>query len=350
MAEPYVFRGSHYRDYDALNAWLARRPPEEVLEPDLPIVDPHHHLWDNPGRRYLLPELLADISGGHKILKTMFMECDAFHRASGPQEMRQIGEVEFVRGVAAMSASGKYGPTQVAAAMVANADLKIGARVRATLEAEIEAGAGIVRGIRNCLAWDKHDEINNYTSAKVPPDRLLDPVFREGVAQLAPLGLSFDVWMFFPQVPMLTDMARALPNTKMIINHCGGPICVGPYAGHREEYMAVWAKSMQELAACPNVNVKLGGLGMLFFGFGFQTHELPPTSAELADVWRPYIETCIKLFGVKRAMFESNFPPDKQSCSYLTMWNAFKRITAGYSADEKAALYGGTASKVYGLK
>ena len=350
MAEPYVFRGSHYRDYDALNAWLARRQPEEVLEPDLPIVDPHHHLWDMPGRRYLLPELLADVASGHKIVKTMFMECEAFYRASGPQEMRQVGEVEFVRGVAAMSASGKYGPTQVCAAMVGNVDLKIGARVRATLEAEIEAGGGILRGVRNCLAWDMHEENAPYVSTKVPPKMLLDPTFREGVAQLAPLGLSFDVWMFFHQVPELTDMARALPNTKMIINHCGGPICVGPYAGHREEYLAVWAKHMQELAKCPNVHVKLGGLGMLWFGYGFQLGELPPTSEECAKAWRPTIETCIKLFGVKRTMFESNFPPDKQSCSYRTMWNAFKRITAGYSADEKAALYGGTASEVYGLK
>jgi len=350
MAEPYVFRGSHYRNYDPLNAWLATRPPEEVLEPDLPIVDPHHHLWDAAGRRYLIHELAADVTSGHKIVKTMFMECEAFYRASGPQEMRQVGEVEFVRGVAAMAASGKYGPTQAAAGMVASADLKIGSRVRATLEAEIEAGGGIVRGIRNCLAWDKHPENAKYVSTIVPPEMLLNAIYREGMAQLAPLGLTYDTWIFFPQIPELADAARALPNTKMIANHCGGPIGVGPYAGHREECQAVWKKNMQELAACPNAYVKLGGLGMLWFGFNFQLHEVPPTSAELAEAWRPIIETCIQLFGVKRTMFESNFPVDKQSCSYRTMWNAFKRITAGYSADEKAALYGGTASEVYGLK
>ena len=348
--QPYVYRGSHYRDYDELNAWLAGEQPEEVLEPDLPIFDCHHHLWDMPGRRYLLPEWLADISNsGHKITKTMFMECAAFYRASGTEEVRPVGEVEFVRGVAAMSASGKYGPTQVAVAMVAGAPLEVGARVRATLEAEIEAGGGIVRGIRSCLAWDKHEEVYSAIANKVPPEMLLNPTFREGVAQLAPLGLTLDLLLYFPQLPELTDMARALPDTKIIVNHCGFPICVGPYS-EREKYRAIWAKSMQDLATCPNVYVKLGGLGMLHFGFDFQLRDRPPTSAELAEAWRPYIEACIAAFGVERAMLESNFPPDKQSCSYLTVWNAFKRITAGYSADEKAALFGNTASAVYGLK
>jgi predicted TIM-barrel fold metal-dependent hydrolase len=351
MAEPYVYRGGHYRDDEPLQKWLAGQQPEPVLEPELPIVDPHHHLWDAARGRYLLSHVLADInSSGHKIVKTMFEECEAYYRASGPEEMRPVGEVEFVRGIAAMSASGRYGPVQIAAGMVAYADMKLGARVRPVLEAEIEAGAGIVRGIRNCSQWDKHPEINKYIPAHIKPGWLLDANYREGVAQAGALGLVFDVWLYFTQVPELTALARALPNVKMVINHCGGPICVGPYAGHREKYRAIWAKSMQELATCPNVYVKLGGLGMLHFGFNFHLRDVPPTSAELAEAWRPYLETCIKAFGVKRAMFESNFPPDKQQCSYLTLWNAFKRITAGYSADEKAALYGGTACEVYGLK
>jgi predicted TIM-barrel fold metal-dependent hydrolase len=248
-----------------------------------------------------------------------------------------------------MSASGNYGPTQVAAGMVAYADLMLGAGVRAVLEAEVEAGGGIVRGIRNSVTWDPHEEINRAATRRVPPGRLLDPTFRAGFAQLAPLGLCFDVWLYFTQIPDLTDLARAFPATRIVLNHCGGPICVGPYAGHREEYRAVWANQIRELATCPNVTVKLGGLGMLHFGFDFHLREVPPSSIDLAQAWRPYIEDCIGAFGVQRAMFESNFPPDKQSCSWRALWNAFKRIAAGASADEKAALFGGTASEIYRL-
>ena len=350
MAEPYVYRGGSYRNNDSLREWLAGQRPEEVLESDLPIVDPHHHLWETPQRgRYLLHELLADLAAGHKIVRTMFEECEAMYRATGPEELRPVGEVEFVRGVAAMSASGNYGPTQVAAAMVGYANLSVGARIREAIEAQIVAGAGIVRGIRNCMPWDKHEEIEKYASGQVPPGRLLEPTFREGFAQLAPLGLNFDVWLYFTQLPDLIDIARAYPGTRIVLNHCGGPICVGPYAGHRAEYMAVWAKYINELATCPNVYVKLGGLGMLHFGFDFHLRDIPPSSADLAEAWRPYIETCINAFGVKRAMFESNFPPDKQSCSYLTLWNAFKRITSGASAEEKVALFNKTATEAYRL-
>lgn len=345
----YVYRAGDYRNPEALGLWLALQQPEEVLEPELPIVDSHHHFWDLARGRYLFDELLADLSVGHKIVKTVFEECHAMYRATGPEEMRPVGEVEFVRGIAAMSASGNYGPTQVAAGIVARADLTLGARVRPTLEAEIAAGAGLVRGVRFSMPWDPHEEINRYVTAKVAPGRMQDATFREGVAQLGELGLAFDVWIYFTQIPELTDLARALPDTTIVLNHCGGPICVGPYAGHRAEYMAVWAKYMRELASCPNVYVKLGGLGMLHFGFDFHLRDLPPSSAELAQAWGPYIETCIEAFRAKRGMFESNYPPDKQSCSYLTVWNAFKRITSGASADEKAALFEGTASEVYGL-
>jgi predicted TIM-barrel fold metal-dependent hydrolase len=345
----YVYRGGDYRDVDSLAAWLALQQPEDVLEPDLPIVDSHHHLWDSARGRYLMEELLADLAAGHRVVKTIFEDCHAMYRASGPEEMRPVGEVEFVRGVAAMSASGNYGPTRIAAGMVAHADLTLGARVRPVLEAEIAAGGGRVRGVRFSMTWDPHEEINRYVTTKVAPGRMLDATFRQGVAQLGELGLVFDVWIYFTQIPELTALARALPGVSIVLNHCGGPICVGPYAGHRAEYMAVWAQHMHELASCPNVHIKLGGLGMLHFGFDFHLREVPPSSAELAAAWRPYIETCIEAFGARRAMFESNFPPDKQSGSYRNVWNAFKRIAAGASADEKAALFERTASEVYGL-
>jgi predicted TIM-barrel fold metal-dependent hydrolase len=271
------------------------------------------------------------------------------YRADGPEELRPVGEVEFVRGIAAMSASGNYGTTRIAAGMVGFAELTLGARIRAALEAEIEAGAGLLRSIRYCMPWDQHEDVVKYVARYVPPGRLLDPTFREGIAQLAPLGLHFDVWLYFTQLPELIELARSFPDTTIILNHVGGPICVGPYAGHRAEVIEMWRKDIMELARCPNVHVKLGGLGMLHFGFDFHLRDRPPGSAELADAWRPYIETCIEAFGPKRAMFESNFPPDKQSCSYLTLWNAFKRLTASASADEKAALFAGTATKVYRL-
>ena len=350
MAEPYVYRGGIYRDNASLRAWLAGQAPEEVLEPDLPIIDPHHHFWETPIRgRYLLHEFLDDLAAGHNIVQSVFLECEAMYRAGGPEELRPVGEVEFVRGLAAMSASGGYGRTKIAAGMVGFAELTLGARIRDTLEAEIAAGNGILRGVRYCMPWDKHEEVVKYVARYVPPGLLLDATFREGFAQLKALGLSFDVWMYFTQLREVAALARAFPETTIVLNHVGGPICVGPYAGHRAEVFEEWRRAIAVVAACPNVRVKLGGLGMLHFGFDFHLRETPPSSAELAEAWRPYIETCIEAFGPRRAMFESNFPPDKQSCSYLTLWNAFRRIASGASAEEKAALFGGTAAEVYRL-
>ncbi|MGH7044346.1 MAG: amidohydrolase family protein [Acetobacteraceae bacterium] len=350
MTEPYVYRGAIYRDNAALRTWLARAEPEEVLDPDLPIVDPHHHLWETPQRgRYLLHEFLDDLAAGHNIVKTMFLECEAMYRADGPEALRPVGEVEFVRGMAAMSASGQYGPTRIAAGMVGFAELTHGASIRDALEAEVAAGAGLLRGMRYCMPWDEHEEVVKHVARYVPPGRLLDPIFRAGAAQLAALGLSFDVWLYFTQLPELVAFAQAFPDLTIILNHVGGPIGIGPYAGHRSEVQETWRRHIAALARCPNVRVKLGGLGMLHFGFDFHLRETPPGSAELVAAWRPYMETCIEAFGARRAMFESNFPPDKQSCTYLALWNAFKRIASGASAEEKAALFTGTASEVYRL-
>jgi L-fuconolactonase len=350
MAEPYVYRGGLYRDNTALRAWLGRQEPELVLEPDLPIIDPHHHFWETPARgRYLLHEFLDDLAAGHNITQTVFLECEAMYRTTGPEELRSVGEVEFVRGLAAMGASGGYGTTKIAAGMVGFAELTVGARIRKTLEAQVEAGGGILRGLRYCMPWDKHDEVGKYVVRCIPPGLLFDPTFREGYAQLKEFNLSFDVWMYFTQLQDIAALARAFPDTTIIVNHVGGPICVGPYAGHRAEVFEEWRRNLAVVASCPNTRIKLGGLGMLHFGFDFHLRDKPPASAELADAWRPYIETCIELFGPERSMFESNAPPDKQSCSYLTLWNAFKRIAAGASADEKAALFSGTAAEVYRL-
>ena len=344
------YRGLIYRKDADLKAWLAKRPPETALESDLPIIDPHHHLWDTPQRgSYFLPDLLADIGGGHNIVSTVYLECQSMYRKHGPAEMAPVGEVEFVNGVAAMSASGAYGPCRVAEGIVGYADLRAGARVREVLQAEIAAGGGRFRGIRQGVAWDADETVGKFASRAVPPHLVRDLVFREGFAQLAPLGLSFESWQYHPQLSDAIDLARAFPDTTIILNHVGGVLGVGPYSGRRSEILSTWQKNIKDLATCPNVNVKLGGVGMTSFGFEFHEREVPPTSDDLASAWRQYIEPCIEAFGINRCMFESNFPPDKQSGGYTELWNAFKRITTGASATEKTALYSGTAARVYRL-
>jgi predicted TIM-barrel fold metal-dependent hydrolase len=328
--------------------WLARRN-EAALEPDLPIVDPHHHLIDRPeSGTYLLPDLLADIASGHNVVATVYLEWLSMYRADGPAEMRPVGEIEFANGVAAMAASGGYGRTRACAGIVGHADLTLGAPVRKVLEAMIAHGAGRFRGIRFITATDPDQAAWGATAVR-PEGWLLDRKVREGFAQLSPLGLSFDAWMYHPQLADLVDLARAFPSTQIVLDHVGGPIGLGRYKGRRDEVFADWSARIRELAACPNVHVKLGGMGMQIFGFDFHQGELPPDSERLAAAWRPYVETCIAAFGADRAMFESNFPVDKGSYGYGVYWNACKRLAQGMSADEKAALFHGTASRFYRL-
>lgn len=327
--------------------WLALRQ-EDILEAGLPIVDAHHHLWNRDGIAYLLPELLADIGTGHNIVATVFMECKAMYRKDASPAMRAVGEVEFANGIAAMSASGEFGSARVAAGIVGYADLGLGATVRDALEAEIAAGGGRFRGVRNISAWHAVPEARG-SSVDLPPDVLTRPSFREGVRCLTSLGLSFDAWMYHTQLDELIALGRAVPDATIILNHVGGALGIGPYAGRRDEVFAEWRNSMRELAQNPNVYIKLGGLGMRLFGFDVHRGPLPPSSQQLADAWRPYIETCIEAFGASRAMFESNFPVDKGSCSYQALWNAFKRIAAGASAADKRALFSETAARVYRL-
>jgi L-fuconolactonase len=327
--------------------WLDRRA-EPILEPELPIVDPHHHLWDRPGWRYLLDELLADTSSGHNVVATVYVQARAMYRATGPEEMRPVGETEFINGVAAMSASGIYGKTRHCAGIVGHADLTLGSRVEPVLAAHIRAGGDRFRGIRHITAWDADASLRN--PAYSPPRGLLgDKAFREGFAVLGRLGLSFDAWLYHPQIGELADLARAFPTTRIVLNHVGGPIGIGAYAGKRNEVFAVWSASIKTLAACPNACVKLGGLGMRMGGFGFHEQPEPPSSEALAAAWRPYVETCIAAFGASRCMFESNFPVDKGSYGYPVFWNACKLLAKGTSNTEKADLFAGTAARFYRL-
>jgi len=328
--------------------WLALRR-EEILEPDLPIVDPHHHLVDreNTGR-YLLDDLLADTGSGHNVIATVYLEWLSMYRADGPEALRPVGEVEFANGVAAMAASGLYGKTKVCAGIVGYADLMLGAEVEPVLEAMITVGGGRFRGIRYISA-SHPDEAARGSSVNRPAELLMNAKLRKGFARLHPLGLSFDAWMYFTQLGELVDLARAFPETPIVLDHVGGAMGLGPYAGRRDEVFASWKNSIAELAGCPNVHLKLGGLGMRLFGFDVQSGATPPSSEELARLWRPYIETCIVAFGVERCMFESNFPVDKGSGAYHVFWNAFKRIAAGCSPTEKAALFSDTANRFYRL-
>jgi predicted TIM-barrel fold metal-dependent hydrolase len=321
---------------------------EEILEPDLPICDPHHHLWDFPDSRYLLPELLADLQSGHAVRSTVFVECTSFYRASGPEALRVVGETEFVNGAAAMAASGRYGPVLACEGIVSRADLAMGADVGAVLDAHIRAGNGRFRGIRHAAGWDASPDVRN--SHTDPPRGLYgEPSFRAGLHELADRDLTFEAWQYHPQLPEVTALARAVPKARIVLNHVGGPLGIGPYAGRRDEIFQSWSRDIRELARCPNVFVKLGGLGMAICGFDFHKRATLPNSQALAEAWRPYLETCIEAFGPERGMFESNFPVDGVSCSYATLWNAFKRVTSGASSHEKAALYRDTARSFYRL-
>lgn len=327
---------------------------EDTLEPALPICDPHHHLWDKNDfgfvrdPRYLLDELLADTGSGHNVVSTVFIECHAMYRAGPPDPMKSVGETEFVNGIAAMSASGQYGETRVAAGIVGTADPLQGDTFKGVLEAHIEAGGGRFRGIRRSASWNASDDVRNTISN--PPEGLyLDAKFREGLSALAPLGLSLEGWCYHPQLPELADLARALPDLTIIMNHCGGVLGIGPYAGRRDEVFQDWSAGIAQVAQCPNVFAKLGGLNMDIVGFGWSERDRPPSSQEIADATAPYFNYLIEQFGPERCMFESNFPVDKIGCSYNVLWNSFKRVAANCSAAEKAALFHDTAARAYRL-
>ena len=327
-------------------AWLALHD-EEVLQPDLPIVDPHHHLWDRPGNRYFLFDFLRDAASGHAVVASVFVECGTMHRAAGPAELRPIGETEFASGAAAMSESGAYGECRACAGIVAHADLRFD-RIAATLDAHDRAGGGRLRGIRQISAWHP-DPSARGSIANPPPGLLAMPEVLRGAREVGRRGLSLDVFMYHTQLGELAALADQLPDLTVVLDHTGGAIGIGSYAGRRDEVFAAWRDGMRDLAARPKIHVKLGGFGMRVFGFDFGDRAVPASSAELAEAWRPYIQTCIDLFGPTRCMFESNFPVDKGCFSYRVLWNAFKRLAAGSSAEETRRLFSGTASDVYRL-
>ncbi len=343
--DPNVAREQHVRRLQ----WLSQHK-EEILEPDLPIIDAHHHMWVRAGNRYYLEDFLAEAQTGHNIKASVFVECGSFYRKNASALMAPVGEVEFANGVAAMAASSTYNSTLVCAGIVGTADISVGAEVAQVLDAQIAAGGGRFRGIRVSTKWDADDDLNTtrYTYAR---DLMQDKDFRAGFATLGPRCLSFDAMIYHPQILELADLARAFPDTTIILNHIGGLLAwTRTYIARKDEAIANWRSSMTELAKCPNVYVKLGGLAMPYLGLGFDKWDKPATSTQLAASWGPLFKHCIDQFGPARCMFESNFPPDRDSVSYPVIWNTFKRIAAGYSASEKQALFYGAAAKAYCLK
>ncbi|MBU8539187.1 amidohydrolase family protein [Falsiroseomonas tokyonensis] len=328
-------------------AWLDQWR-EAALDPALPIVDPHHHLWDRDDERYLLEELLQDAASGHDIRATIFVQCASMYRAEGPEALRPLGETEFVNGIAAASASGRYGRMRACAGIIGYVDLTLGDHVAPLLQAHRAAAGPRFRGIRNRTAWHASPEVRS-NLVSPPPGPLADPRFIEGAREVARQGLVLDVWAYHTQLPLVASLARAVPELTVVVNHCGGPLGIGPYAGRRAEALAEWRAVVMPLATLPNVVMKLGGLAMEVGGHDFHLKDRPPASATLAEAWRPVVEPLIEAFGAPRCMFESNFPVDKGMCSYGVLWNAFKRLAQGASDAERAALFAGTATRIYGL-
>ena len=327
--------------------WLAL-VREDALEPALPIIDPHHHLWELNGR-YLLDELLADLASGHRIVGTVYSQCGYAYDLAAPLALQPVGETAFVARVAREAREARHSgvATAVCAGIVAYADMTLGDDVRPVLDAHALAGDGRLRGIRHITSL--HAGFNASLLGRPPANLMAEPSFRRGLAQLQSMNLSFDAWLYHTQIGELVDLARAMPELPIVLNHLGGPIGIGPYTGRRDESRREWLKALGALAQCPNVHLKLGGLSMTLIGFDFHEQPRPPTSTQLAEAWRPYIEPAIELFGARRCMFESNFPVDSAMCSYGVLWNAFKRITVHASADDKTWLYAGTADRFYRL-
>ena len=328
-------------------SWLARSH-EAVLDPELPIIDPHHHLWVESGSAYLLDELLADVGDGHRIDATVFVQAHFGYRDTGPARLAPVGETEKIAAMA-KEADRRGVRTQVAAAIVAHADLMLGDAVDEVIEAHRRAADGRLRGIRHSVSRDELFP-DGIVLRPAPPRLLSDPRYRKGLRRLAAHGLIYEAMLYHRQLPELTELARAMPDLPIVLDHIGCIIGIGPYEGKEEENFRTWSADLAELAQATNVTIKIGGFGMIVCGARWHEQPAPPSSQHLADAWRPYVETCLELFGADRCMFESNFPVDKAMYPYRTLWNAFKRLTAGASERERAMLFSGTAARTYRIE
>lgn len=317
---------------------------EEAIGPDLPIIDPHHHLWDAPGLQpYLVPQLHEDTGGGHQVVATVFIDCVWDYRKDGPRELRALGETE--RAVAAARET-REREGAVIGGIVSYADMMLGREAGRVLDAHAEAGEGLFRGIRHATAYADDPDVHR-SHTRPTPGMMREPAFHDGVRELARRHMTFDAWLYQPQIPDLVDLARDVPDCTIVLDHLGGPLAVGRRAGQREQVLEEWRPAISEIAQCPNVVVKLGGIGMKVFGVGFETNEVAPSSDDLVAAWGEPIRYAIENFGPERCMFESNFPVDRESTSYVVLWNAFKKIAAEYGESEQRAMLHDTAQRVY---
>lgn len=320
--------------------WLAL-VQEDVLAPGQAIFDCHHHLWDRPEGRYRAEELMADMGAGHDVRASLFVQCRTGYHDDGPEALRPVGEVETVL-------AWMRGHDRFPAGIVAMADLQLGDSVRPVLEGFAVAGRGRVKGVRNTTAWHRDPAVRS--NPKPPPDGLLrTAAFREGARAVAEHGLCLDVWAYQTQLEEVRALAAAIPELTVIVDHCGGPLGVGPHDRFDSANFRAWRDGLALVAAVPNTRIKIGGFGLGVFGWGYAEDAMPPLSERLAEDWRPWVETCLDLFGPDRAMFESNFPVDKGQFGYRTLWNAFKRLAAPLSRDERDALFWRSAARCYGI-
>ena len=346
-----AFRGSMPRSTAELAAWHGTAPQVAAIEPDLPIVDAHHHLFGTAQDRvhYRREDLQTDLGGGHRVIGTVYVE--AYHagwRSTGPEALRPVGEVETIVALAREPLATPRGPCQLAAGIVAHADMTLGDDVVSVLDAHAQAAEGRLRGIRHCTATDS-GTVGRFIAKPPAPEMLRLPAFRKACGAVGRQGLSLDVWAYHHQLGEVIELADACPQTPIVLDHVGGVIGVAEHAERKADVLSGWRLHLRELARRPNVHVKLGGLGMTVFGFGFEHREVPPTGEDLAQAWQPYIMSCIEAFGPDRCLFESNFPVDKQSCSYTAQWNAYKLATRSLTAGERDLLFRGSACRVYRL-
>jgi len=330
------------RPVDEHNAWIAQ-VREEPLEPELPICDPHHHLWLDAGHTgwpYTLADFHADTGSGHNVLRTVFLECHAEYLSDGPAHLRPVGEVEFIAALAEESAASDGAEI---AAIMGHADVSLGDAVEEVVLALDDAGRGRFRGVRYGTAQDDHPPLHRAGDIA----SMDDANYLAGVRKVGSLGFTYDAMVYHPQLPELADVARQCPETPIVINHLGLILGTGPYKDRRSEILEFWYPAMAELAACPNTYLKLGGIGMPMMGFRWDKRESPATSDELTEAWAEPMQRAIEMFGPERCMFESNFPVDKRGAGYVVLWNAFKKIATAYSPAEKTDLFHNTAARAY---
>ena len=317
---------------------------ETPVDPNLRIVDPHHHLWDRGGSRYLAEELHEDTSKGHNVTNTVFVECKAEYRRNSQERFQSLGETEFVAKEAERLE--EFSETKISG-IVGFVDLGLGEELEEVLVAHDRSSYGLMRGVRHATAWSDDPEIS-IAHTKPTKGVMGSKLFLKGVSKLSEFNFSFDAWLYFNQLPELLYLARVTPETNIVINHLAAPLKIGKWAETPQEVDEIWRSNLQELANCENVYLKIGGIGMdNYFANDWVNQTKPPTSDEVASVWKEKILWCIELFGAHRCMFESNYPVDRQTLPYSVIWNCFQKVTDSFTESEKSDLFSSTACTVY---